>query len=504
MSKSPGRHVLCAVGSTTPDKERDLNVNASTNQPNPGSVPVMRFIRAAESPRSRMGEMLSVPKEQRDVNWLQASLQIAVELELSTLPPYLCGLWSILTPSGPVHDNIRTIVLEEMGHMGLACNMLTTIGGTPQINTPGAVPKYPGHLPGGVRPQLTVSLVGLTKEVVLNTYMEIEKPESGPIGMHQGMTYPTIGAFYDALLDAFRQVSASTFTGARQLTAGGPVGVFAIHTLADAERAIEKIKEQGEGTSQSPLAVDFGNELAHYFRFAEIYHGRTLIEMPDHQYDYKGAPIPFPDAYPMAEVPPGGYPESRAFDELYTSVLNLLQNAWQQGSQAQLGQAVAAMRALAAPARQLMQKPRPDGKGNFGPSFLLISGSSAGAMNNKINSYADVKKLFDNFVQQSQIPIGSAPHHDFWNQMSYEEFKNGDVPDIFDPDTNQPLNLKILVVGKSSESNIILALRGSGPLFNPTDGSIGPMPPGGPMLPPEQIAELADWIDRGCPNGTQP
>ena len=90
--------------------------------------------------------------------------------------------------------------------MGLACNMLTTIGGTPQINTPGAVPKYPGHLPGGVRPQLTVGLVRLTKVVVLDTYMQIEYPEGGPIALFQGMTYSTIGAFYDALRDAFRQV----------------------------------------------------------------------------------------------------------------------------------------------------------------------------------------------------------------------------------------------------------------------------------------------------------
>ena len=103
----------------------------------------MRFIRAAGGPPSSMRDMLSVPREQRDVDWLQTSLQMAVELELSTIPPYLCGLWSIVTPSGPVHDNITSIVLEEMGHMGLACNMLTTIGGTPQINTTGPCPSIP-------------------------------------------------------------------------------------------------------------------------------------------------------------------------------------------------------------------------------------------------------------------------------------------------------------------------------------------------------------------------
>ena len=376
------------------------------NQVDSGPGPAARFIRAAAGPPSSIREMLSVPRERRDLSWLQTTLQMAVELELSTIPPYLCGLWSIVTQSGPVHDNIRAIVLEEMGHMGLACNMLTTIGGTPQINTTGAVPRYPGHLPGGVRPQLTVSLVGLTKEVVLNTYMQIEYPESGPIALFQGMTYPTIGAFYDALLDAFRQVPASTITGARQLTAGDPVGVFAINTLDDAKRAIEKIKEQGEGTSQSPLAVDFGDELAHYYRFAEIYHGRTLVQTPDHHWAYDGTPIPFPDVYPMAEVPPGGYPESRAFDELYTSVLNLLQDAWQQGSQAQLNQAVGAMFKLAAPARELMQKPRPDGKGNFGPSFLLISDSTGGPMT-KIR-YADIQGYLTAIMSKEINPIDSS------------------------------------------------------------------------------------------------
>jgi len=43
-----------------------------------------------------------------------------------------------------------------MFHLGLACNILSAIGGTPQILA--AVPTYPGPLPGDVRPQLTVYL----------------------------------------------------------------------------------------------------------------------------------------------------------------------------------------------------------------------------------------------------------------------------------------------------------------------------------------------------------
>jgi Ferritin-like len=430
------------------------------NQSNSGSVPVMRFIQGAEGPPSSIREMLSVPSAQRDVDWLRTSLQMAIELELSTIPPYLCGLWSIVAQSGPVYDSIDTIVLEEMGHMGLACNMLTTIGSTPQINTAAAVPKYPGHLPGGVRPQLTVSLVGLSKQVVLDTYMEIEHPEFAPVALFQGLTFPTIGAFYDAILLAFRQVPPGTITGARQLTSN-PVGVFPINTLPDAEKAIQQIKEQGEGTSQSPFAVDFGNEKAHFYRFGEIFHGRTLIQTPDHHFAYVGTPIPFPDVFPMAVVPPGGYPESATFDKLYTSVLDLLQNAWQQGSQAQLGQAIRVMRSLADPARELMQKPRPDGKGNFGPSFLLIPDSTGGPMTNI--RYADILAYLDAIMSIEHGDIEKkSPHLVFWHNppkkgggpLSYHDFTTGNVPGLEDDglptipimDTANPLQSAFYVI----------------------------------------------------------
>ncbi len=127
--------------------------------------------------------LMSVPFNQHDITWLKSSLQAAVELEFATIPPYLCALWSIKDQSGEVYGRIQKIVLQEMLHMGSACNMLTTIGGTPSINIPSAVPKYPGPLPGGVRPQLTVALEGLSKRVVADVFMEIEYPEHGPVAL---------------------------------------------------------------------------------------------------------------------------------------------------------------------------------------------------------------------------------------------------------------------------------------------------------------------------------
>jgi len=323
-------------------------------------------------------ELMQVPEEQQDLNWLRQSLQAAIELEFSTMPPYLCGMWSIKDQSGPTYDLIQSVVLEEMYHMGLACNMLTTIGGTPQINT--RIPTYPGPLPGGVRPELTVYLAGLSKEYLLRVYMQIEYPEAGPIVLALGRTFPTIGAFYDAILVAFRQLS-SHITGENQLERrirGNKV--FAIRAIEDVERAISDIKEQGEGTSQSPLADEFGDELAHYYKFAEIWHGNELVQR-NGTWQYAGDPIPFPDVHKMSAIPEGGYvnPPSQVqqalqdFDQQYTTVLNLLQSAWARHSLPDLNQAVSVMRDLQDLATAIMQFQLPDGSGVYGPDFVAIS-----------------------------------------------------------------------------------------------------------------------------------
>jgi Ferritin-like len=323
-------------------------------------------------------ELMQVSAEQQDLNWLQQSLQAAIELEFSTIPPYLCGMWSIKDQSGPTYDLIDSVVLEEMLHMGLACNMLAAIGGTPRINT--SVPIYPGPLPGGVRPELTVYLAGLSKEYLLNVYMQIEYPEAGPVVLALGQTFPTIGAFYDAILAVFRRLSPN-ITGGTQLTSSiGDNQLFAIQTIGDAERAISEIKEQGEGTSQSPLAEDFGGSLAHYYKFAEIWHGNTLI-WRDGRWQYAGDPIPFPDVYQMAPIPTGGYvsPPSQVqqalqdFDQQFTTVLNRLQSAWANHSQSNLGQAIGAMFELGPLATAIMQFQLPDGSGVYGPDFVPVS-----------------------------------------------------------------------------------------------------------------------------------
>src|SRR5262245_12981503 len=102
--------------------------------------------------------LLTVPAERRDEDWVQEALQEAVELEFSTIPPYLYAMWSI-DPGGDPDDMsaaIRHVVVEEMLHMGLACNLLAGSGGTPRLVS--AVPRYPGPLKAGVHAGLEVGL----------------------------------------------------------------------------------------------------------------------------------------------------------------------------------------------------------------------------------------------------------------------------------------------------------------------------------------------------------
>jgi hypothetical protein len=326
----------------------------------------------------RIVELMGVERSERDVDWLQQALQSAVELEFSTIPAYLSGMWSIQEQSGEVYDLIRSVVLEEMLHMGLACNMLRGIGGTPQI-TP---PVYPGPLPGGVRPELEVYLAGLSQETV-EMYMQIELPEH-PVAA-EAEDYPTIGAFYDAILEAFQTLSPPISTEGQlttELTVGVPdppgpdktiqEDLNQLGSLGDVEQAIATIKDQGEGTSLSPDAPEYGGELAHYYRFGEIYHGRHLVPTPE-GWQWAGDPVEFPACYPVARVPSGGYPDvpaSQAFDERYSQLVGHLENAWGTGGQNELDRAIGAMFSLYDLAQPLVTTPLPGGGGNYGPDFI--------------------------------------------------------------------------------------------------------------------------------------
>ncbi|MET7636371.1 ferritin-like protein [Streptomyces sp. NPDC005078] len=343
-------------------------------------------------------ELMEKPAEEHDEQWLNDSLQQAIMLELATLPPYLCGLWSIESPQDEiVLTTIQEIVFDEMSHLGLACNMLTTIGGTPRLADERLVPKYPGPLPGGVRPGLSVSLSGLSQRS-LDMYSQIEKPDD-PFVESTTNTATSIGAFYTAILEAFKS-HRSLIKGTRQVARdmsshGKGNSVVALGSFEEVEQAIMIIKEQGEGTSVSPENPFPGEpgELAHFYAFREIFHGRKLIKISERpkEFDFRGAEIHMPKTLPMGTVPKGGWAQGPlgvpagptrelldTFNQHYSSLLRFLEQAWQadQPSKAAelLGKAVGEMFSLQQPARDLMKIPLPDGSGlTYGPEFQYVA-----------------------------------------------------------------------------------------------------------------------------------
>ncbi len=291
-------------------------------------------------PRS-IPELICVPDTQRDRAWLLESLQSAVALEFSTIPLYLSAMWSIQTPDASVdsaYSLIQDIAIEEMLHFGLACNMLASLGGTPDIA--GAVPTYQRRgLPGGVKPYLYVTLAGLTLDRVTKLFMEIEYPEGGPVTRQAAVSYPTIGAFYDAIKAAFT-ARQWTLDGQKQLTfpTTGQAWLTPVLSSNDFTTAITTIQEQGEGTSTTPEAPISGNELAHYYKFGSIANAQLYVQQADGSWSYTGASVPFPSVYPVMEVPAGGYPNPPAaeqtFNQAFTDLVNTLQSAWSTGGSA--------------------------------------------------------------------------------------------------------------------------------------------------------------------------
>jgi hypothetical protein len=356
-------------------------------------------------------ELLKVAEPDRDMQWLEESLQSAVRLEFATIPLYLAALWSIQDPPDPpqppetnwptstchgAYAVLRGIAVEEMLHFGLVCNMLTTIGCVPDIVA--ALPAYPSQgLPGGVRPDLHVTLAGLSRDRVAELFMQIEYPEDPVPGTTPPPTpppgdYATIGALYDAIAATFQtleppiegtnQLTQATFDnyGCIGASVGGPETLSPLNTISEVLTAIETIKEQGEGTSAGPDAPDYRDELAHYFKFGSVYHEALYVQGPDGGWDYTGEPVPFPAVAPMQEVPEGGYPDPApdvtqallAFNTAFSAVIDGLQAAWAGGGNAALNAAIGNMFGLAALAKPLYEMNVPGTQDTYGPTFEYV------------------------------------------------------------------------------------------------------------------------------------
>jgi hypothetical protein len=121
-------------------------------------------------------------------------------------------------------------------------------------------------------------------------------------------------------------------------------------------------------------------------------------------------------------------------------------------------------------------------------------------MSTTINSYNGTGTTLGGYIdgiltpsQNQDVAGGGCPHHAFWTTLNYKDFTTGNVPGVG--------SYPILVIGNAANSNLVQALQGVGPLFNPNSGTFGQMPADGPpFFTAEQVQPIIDWINAGCPN----
>lgn len=204
---------------------------------------------------------------------------------------------------------IMDVAVEEMGHLVIVANLTIAVGGRPHFGRPN-FPVAPGYFPSGV----AVRLTGFSAET-LKHFIFLERPqdvrgddseafaqdkyerEQVHLGlMPSAQDYATIGHLYEAIrtnLIALGQElgEAGLFVGGVDGQVSRAVldleGIQPIAGLEAAQRAIDIIVEQGEGSSTD-------REVSHYRSFLTIQ--RELAAAQD-------ADPAFAPAWPVADSP---------------------------------------------------------------------------------------------------------------------------------------------------------------------------------------------------------
>jgi hypothetical protein len=172
--------------------------------------------------------------------------------------------------------------------------------------------------------------------------MSIEYPDVTPVVQQPASppaptppTPPTIGQFYQAIAagfnTAFPDGKLPNNPSLNQvLTDVGSDKLFAINEVADALTAIQEITEQGEGTSASPEQGTFDpNDLAHYYRFAQVYYGR-MVAQAGSGFQYSGTSITMPTVFNFAPQLPNA-PDQHEFINDFTTLMTQLESCWTSG-----------------------------------------------------------------------------------------------------------------------------------------------------------------------------
>lgn len=222
---------------------------------------------------------------------LRAHLELAIQIELATVPAYLYAMYSLEDHDAEPALLLRSIVAEEMLHAALAANLLIAVGGEPKFADTDWIPRYPMLVPHHA-PPLEVALGPASDRIIRDVFMRIEQPE-----VHGAPAQPdefeTLGQFYHAIELAIgdldesfvlfadprveRQMADPSFYAPVAFDADDSGGLAPVRDVASARDVIEVIVHQGEGLSTERWADPAHQELTHYFKLLRIADGHAPL-----------------------------------------------------------------------------------------------------------------------------------------------------------------------------------------------------------------------------------
>jgi Ferritin-like len=253
--------------------------------------------------------MLAEPKilvaHREDLWWLLAE---ACQLEHMIMCQYLFAEWTLKDKSDGLtveqseaverwRGVLRGIAIEEMLHLALVANVMSSIGAAPYLGRPN-FPQRSGYFPESIQLDLMPF-----SEQALKHFLFLERPEgmerqdavgfvptapsrdplSASEAMPRGQEFLTVGHLYRGIEDGLTRLThdlgeRALFVGSRRAQAtpemfGWPQ-VVAVTDLDSALRAVGEIIEQGEGAR--------GHwEDAHYGRFLGIWDEYRALRAAD-------------------------------------------------------------------------------------------------------------------------------------------------------------------------------------------------------------------------------
>lgn len=266
---------------------------------------------------------------------LHASLRVALQVELATIPPYLYAMYSIADRSSRPALLLRSIVVEEMLHAALVGNLLVATGADPDFTAPDLVPHFPMALPHH-EPVLELGLSPCSQSLIRDVFLRLEAPDTGECPLVAG-NFTSLGQFYSSIETGLERLAIEGDLFATphldsQLSsdAYSPVDLNVdesggLHFVSDLESALEAteiIVHQGEGLTTERWADPDHHELTHYYKLLQISDRSSPL----------GAVLPVPTNPRTPEYPADVQPVSDLFNAAYRYLFVLLDQMFSAGS----------------------------------------------------------------------------------------------------------------------------------------------------------------------------